>query len=162
MMMFIILLCMIGIIVVGGYFGFKQLRKSQETMKVLHHRQSQSVSLGDVDSRVEARVEAAVSNAMSMERRRLEEMYQTAMEHVVEAEALATQRAEALARPVKRKRNAKRGDRDQEEKEQKKADAIEPETSDASSTYELRAESIKEKKRTKKAKKFETVVDSTR
>ena len=88
-MFIVILLCFVGVIIVGGYFGFKQLQKLLENMKILHHRQSQSITLGDVDSVVETRVEASVSEAMSLERRRLEEMYQTAMEQVVEAEALA-------------------------------------------------------------------------
>ena len=47
MMFIIIVLIFVGLIGVGGYFGYKQLKKLLENMKILHHRQSQSVSLGD-------------------------------------------------------------------------------------------------------------------
>ena len=97
-MFIIIVLIFVGLIGVGGYFGYKQLKKLLENMKILHHRQSQSVSLGDVDSVVETRVENAVAEAMSLERRRLDEMYTAAME---QAERLAKQ---AQKRPKKRKR----------------------------------------------------------
>lgn len=156
-MMFIVLLCLVGLIVVGGYFGFKQLRKTQEDQKILHHRQSQSVTLGDVDSRVEVRVEAAVTEAMSLERRRLEEMYQAAMEQVVEAEAVATQRARELERPVKRKRGPRRERKPTEQSsvEQSAADqsleeSVAAVASDVSSTYELPAASACKKKKKKK------------
>ena len=146
MMYMIILLLFVGLIVVGGYFGFKQLQKLLENMKILHHRQSQSVTLGDVDSVVETRVETAVSEAMSLERRRLEEMYQTAMEQVVEAEALAKKSELEQSRPAKRRKRlaVKQTDFDAVSDEEEKSE------SGVSSTYELQPETVTTKKQKKK------------
>ena len=97
-MFIVILLCFVGIIIVGGYFGFKQLQKLLENMKILHHRQSQ----------------------------------------VVEAEALARERAQQKERPEKRKRRRPpKVAEKRETNEGKELSESEGGGSEVSSTYEL-------------------------
>lgn len=77
MFLFIALLVLVGIIAVAGFFGFKQVRKIQDNMNVMFHRQTQSCTMADVDQEVEKRVRSEVNKAMTLERRRLQEMQET-------------------------------------------------------------------------------------
>jgi hypothetical protein len=77
MMIFIVLLVVVGIVAVAAFFGYKQIRKLQDNMNVMFHRQTQTCTMADVDQEVEKRVKSEVDKAMNLERRRLQEMQET-------------------------------------------------------------------------------------